>query len=294
MKKQKKYNIIDIIMIIALIFLNIGDTRNEIKNNNYIYLLILGFVICYFSVFMSNAKSLGLKYFIPILTLGIFDMFFLENTSFFNNNEILKDIFHHLNSLYSFLLLMALFFIISKISNKLIGSYFTIAISIICLILTLSIDLFKKPEILINYSFYIRMFFLYSLFFNLRMDKKDKSKYLIGLILAICLLVLEIFIAKRYFIFDKTRTVSDILIYYFLFKLFISDIIEIDFSKYYISAILFQLPIITKILDYYLKLNEIRNYIASFIILLFLAIIFYQIKFFIFDYILYGIHKNKK
>lgn len=294
MKKSKNFYIIDILMIISLIFLIFTRTSKQLIQPDLLTMSFLGYVICYFAIFLNNKKENSFILFLPLIVVSIIDMFFIHGIDLFNNNEILKDILSYLEKNYSLLLIILVFFIIDRVFVKLIGRYFLIALGTIALIVSLCMQIFEKPAFLVDYSEILKLFFLYTLFSNMNIKNVDKSKYRIGLFLSVFLLIAEVFMAKKYFFYKLDLPFSMILIYYFVFKLICSNVDKIGLSKYYFMSLLYLFPMVSNILFRFDIISTMKNKIATFIVLFFLSIIFEQLHIFILDYMFFGVHKKKR
>lgn len=283
MKKQKII-IADLIAIIfTLITIYLPLFTNKITFTQIYFL----YICAYFSVIFSNQKDKKVFYFfIPLLTLSLI-LILLDKVDIYNINVVRKNFLTIINKNYKILLGIFLLYIIERCSTKIFGSYFSMAVGIISLILFLLAYNTKYLEAIGKYQKYLFYIFIYFSFARI-LPAKEVNKYLY--IITLLIFFIEILAIDKYKIFIGFH-ISVVLIIYLILK---TNIYEVNFEKYFLSGLLYLFPFTKIILNSFLNLTSPLLQIATGLVVFFLSLIFYQIRLGFLDYIFLGIHKNKK
>lgn len=283
MKKQKLIiaDFLAIIFTLIIIYLPLFTNKVTFMEFYFVYLC------AYFAVIFSNQRDIKVFYFfIPLLTLSLI-LILLNKVDIYNIN-IVKDNFISIIS-KNYLLLVGIFllYIGERFFTKVFGSYFSMGLGIICLILYLIIYNTKYLPDLKEYKNYLFYIFVYFSFARI-LPAKEVNKYLY--IITILIFFIEILAIDKYKIFIGFH-ISVILIIYLILK---TNIYPVEFEKYFLSGLLYLFPFTKIILGNFLKLSKPILYVATGLVVFFLAIIFFQIRLGFLDYLFLGIHKDKK
>lgn len=283
MKKQK-FIIADILaLILSLIMIYLPLFTNK-ETFSWIY---LSYMAAYFASIFSNTEDKKvLLFFIPLLSISLI-MAYLSGFNLANPRILLDKLYEIASLNFSLILHILILYLVERILTKVFGAYFTKACGIVLFILYLISYNTNYLTFINPYRKYLFLAFIYFSF--ARINPKNKvNPYLY--IIAILILIIEVFII------DKTRifigfSIGFLSLTYLILK---ADIYEIGFEKYFLSGLFYIFILISFLLENFLDLSSLNLYIAASIITFFVSLIFYQFKIKIFDYLFFGLHKDKK
>lgn len=282
--KKKNINIGDIvalICIISLIFLPFMSlqVKTTIKNMSILFLIAY---LAYLFSHMPKGKTIYLIF--PLILYSFIIFYVFRGASFFNNKEAIKDFFQILTDNFYILSLGLTFYLMERIFTRIFGSYFSLFLAIIALIVYLTINF---SESLKNYQIYKEYFLYFSVFLVFSCLDLKKNIKLYFYIISIFLIFLELLLFLR----------KDLFLGFFLSPLFLLFLIfsknknfsKINFEKYFIFTIIFIFPMVNYLLDYFLVIRPFALNLASLIISFFLSVILYESKVKFLNHILLGI-----
>lgn len=283
MKKQKLI-IADILaFILSLITIYLPLFTNKPTFLNYYYM----YIVAYFAVIFSNKKDLRVFFsFIPLVSLS-FLILYLSGENFQGFDGLFASFFNTIKTYYGLIFSLFILYLVERILTKVFGSYFTKGLGLIFLLGFLLIENTAYLQSFIEYKDYLFYGFIYFSFARIIPAKKIRPYLYVIFILSF---IIELMLIDKYKIFIGFH-ISLLILTYLILK---GDIYEIGFEKYFLNGILYLFPLIAFILDKKLNLTALNLYVSAGLIVLFIAMILYQLRFKIFDYLLLGIHKDKK
>lgn len=252
-------------------------------NTDTIFRIINSYIIAYLAYmisFMDTKKVLLL--FLPLLTFTIINLFIVNGFT----PKINKDLIYlNIRNFYDLIGLVGIFFLIEFLSNRIFGNTFTSILGILCLGVFFYYDYSKLLINLVSFKDVFLYFSVYVVALRVRAANKINP---ILYILAIVLLIGEIYINKR-FSLNYGYLVSFLAIIYLVLKQ-IRNPQELTFEKFMIFVYIYIFPSV------YLALNSfvitdtsIILALASLITFFIGQILFYfKIKFI--NYIFVGIN----
>lgn len=283
---MKKQNLIiaDLLAIIfTLIIIYLPLFTNKITFSKFYFV----YMCAYFAVIFSNQRDKKVFYFfIPLISLSLI-LILLNKVDIYNINIVRKNFINIISENYFILLRIFLLYIIERFSTRIFGSYFTMAIGVVSLVLYLILYNTKYLERLYEYRDYFFYIFIYFSFARI-LTAKEVNKYLY--VITVLIFFIEILAIDKYKIFIGFH-ISVILIIYLILK---TNIYEVKFEKYFLSGLLYLFPFVKIILDNFLMLSSPILYVATGLVVFFLSIIFYQIRLGFLDFLFLGIHRDKK
>lgn len=283
MKKQKLIIADFLAIIFTLITIYLPFFSNKITFTEFYCV----YLCAYFTVIFSNQRDIKVFYFfIPLITLSLI-LILINKVDIYNINMVKDSFISIISKNYLILVGIFLLYISERFSTKIFGSYFSMGFGIICLILYIIIYNTKYLPDLEEYKNYLFYIFIYFSFARI-LPAKEVNKYLY--VITVLIFFIEILAIDKYNIFIGFH-ISVILIIYLILK---TNVYPVEFEKYFLSGLLYLFPFAKIILGDFLKLSRPILYVATGLVIFFLAIIFFQIRLGFLDYLFLGIHKDKK
>lgn len=283
MKKQKLIiaDILALILSLITIYLPLFADKPTFLNYYYMY------IVAYFAVIFSNKEDLRVFFsFIPLVSLS-FLILFLSGEDFTGFEGLFASFFLTIKTYYRLILSLFILYLVERILTKVFGSYFTRGLGIVLLIGFLLMENTDYLQDFEKYKDYLFYGFIYFSFARIVPAKKIRPYLYLVFIL---LFIIEIMLIDKYKVFIGFH-ISLLILTYLILK---GDIYEIGFEKYFLNGILYLFPLIAFVLDHILSLTSLNLYVSAGLIVLFIVMILYQIRFKIFDYVFLGIHRDKK
>lgn len=284
---MKKINIhlasfLGLILLITSFFTPILATLIKL-NTDTIFRLINSYLIAYFAYmisFMDTKKVLLL--FLPLLTFTIINLFIVNGFT----PKINKDLIYlNIRNFYDLIGLVGIFFLIEFLSNRIFGNTFTSILGILCLGVFFYYDYSKLLINLVSFKDVFLYFSVYVMALRVRAANKINP---ILYILAIVLLIGEIYINKR-FSLSYGYLVSFLAIIYFVLKQ-IRNPQELTFEKFMIFVYIYIFPSVYLALNSFVITDTAIILVLASLITFFIGQILFYFKIKFINYIFVGIN----
>ncbi len=287
---MKKINIhlasfLGLILLITSFFTPILASLIKL-NTDTIFRLINSYLIAYFAYmisFMDTKKVLLL--FLPLLTFTIINLFIVNGFTPKINKDLVTDIYLNIRNFYDLIGLVGIFFLIEFLSNRIFGNTFTSILGILCLGIFFYYDYSKLLNSIVNFKDIFLYFSVYVM--ALRVRAANKINPLLY-ILAIVLLVVEIYINKR-FSLNYGYLVSFLAIIYLVLKQ-IRNPHELTFEKFMIFVYIYIFPSVYLALNSFVITDTAIILVLASLITFFIGQILFYFKIKFINYIFVGIN----
>ncbi len=255
-------------------------------NTDTIFRLINSYLIAYLAYmisFMDTKKVLLL--FLPLLTFTIINLFIVNGFTPNINKDLVTDIYLNIRNFYDLIGLVGIFFLIEFLSNRIFGNTFTSIVGILCLGIFFYCDYSKLLNSIVNFKDIFLYFSVYVM--ALRVRAANKINPLLY-ILAIVLLVVEIYINKR-FSLNYGYLVSFLAIIYLVLKQ-IRNPHELTFEKFMIFVYIYIFPSVYLALNSFVITDTAIILVLASLITFFIGQILFYFKIKFINYIFVGIN----
>lgn len=255
-------------------------------NTDTIFRLINSYLIAYLAYmisFMDTKKVLLL--FLPLLTFTIINLFIVNGFTPNINKDLVTDIYLNIRNFYDLIGLVGIFFLIEFLSNRIFGNTFTSIVGILCLGIFFYCDYSKLLNSIVNFKDIFLYFSVYVMALRVRAANKINP---ILYILAIVLLVVEIYINKR-FSLNYGYLVSFLAIIYLVLKQ-IRNPHELTFEKFMIFVYIYIFPSVYLALNSFVITDTAIILVLASLITFFIGQILFYFKIKFINYIFVGIN----
>ena len=233
--------------------------------------------------FMDTKKVFLL--FLPLLTFTVINLFIVNGFTLRFDKDLASDIYLNIRNFYDLIGLVGIFFLIEFLSNRIFGNTFTSILGILCLGIFFYYDYSKLLINLVSFKDVFLYFSVYVMALRVRAANKINP---ILYILAIVLLIGEIYINKR-FSLNYGYLVSFLAIIYLVLKQ-IRNPQELTFEKFMIFVYIYIFPSVYLALNSFVITDTAIILVLASLITFFIGQILFYFKIKFINYIFVGIN----